>query len=159
MPIDPISAALDLAQALDVAGERPDHSRIASLNTLLALLQEPTVLTTLRKAAGSRREADVLLVAARALVDEGETALRAWRRSKTAAPIPVAVVLEGGLVQAICSAQALPHIRFEVVDYDVEGAAPDETQRVPFVDGANDDRVPTQRRSIDALRHRLDSVR
>ena len=135
MPIDLTPTTLSLAEALSGPGGDHEHSRLTALRSLLDLLQTPAALTAFRKAAPSRREADVLLVAARALVDQAEVALQAWRRAQPANPIPVAVVLEGGLVQAICCAERLPALRFEVVDYDVEGAAPDETLPVHFVDG------------------------
>lgn len=47
----------------------------------------------------------------------------------------VVIVLEGGLVQAVCCAEPLPGLRFEVVDYDTEGADPDEISPIPFIDG------------------------
>ncbi len=51
----------------------------------------------------------------------------------------VAIVLEGGLVQSICCAKPLPGVRFEIIDYDTEGADPDELHPIPFVDGTTTD--------------------
>jgi len=47
----------------------------------------------------------------------------------------VVIVLEGGLVQSICCAEPLPDVRFEILDYDIDGADLDEIQPIPYVDG------------------------
>ena len=51
--------------------------------------------------------------------------------------IKVVIVLEGGLVQAICSPVSLEDFEFEVVDYDTEGADADELSNIPYVDGSS----------------------
>jgi hypothetical protein len=51
----------------------------------------------------------------------------------------VVIVLQGGLVQAICCAEPLPGLRFEIIDYDVEGADSDQVSPIPYVDGASAD--------------------
>ena len=52
-------------------------------------------------------------------------------------PPKVAVVLDGGLVQCLTSDRPndVPPITFMVIDYDTDGAAPEETVKVPQGDG------------------------
>jgi len=54
-----------------------------------------------------------------------------------APPPKVAVVLDGGLVQCLTADRPkdVPSITFMVIDYDTDGAAPDETVKVPQGDG------------------------
>ena len=127
--------------------EQPGFSRLNALRRLVALCRSPPVESALRQEAGSFAEADWLVVAAEALIVDAAPALAAWESTHSAGPTVVAVVVEGGLVQAVCGSRPLPRVRFEVIDYDVEGAAPEDLSTIAFVDGTT---MPALRR-VEAL--------
>ena len=67
---------------------------------------------------------------------DAEVALADWERRAIAPPTPVAIIVQGGVVQEVCSSGPLPQLRFEVVDYDVDGSDAAEADPVRFVDGS-----------------------
>lgn len=54
-----------------------------------------------------------------------------------AIPAYLAVVMEGGLVQAVVSNTALPDLNVLVIDYDTEGSNPENQVSVPQADGSS----------------------
>ncbi len=147
MLLDLTDPAQALAKSLAGPVEQPGFRRLDALRRLVALCRSPPVESALRQEAGTFAEADWLVVAAETLIVDAAPALAAWEKACSAGPTVVAVVVEGGLVQAVCVSRPLPCVRFEVVDYDVEGAQAEDLSAIAFVDGTT---TPAFRR-VEAL--------
>ena len=124
-----------MAKALTGPSVSTPVTRLDALRRLEVLLRTPAVAAALRSEANSLAEADWLLVALEALILDANPALAAWEKAKAASPQPVAIIIQGGVVQDVCSATPLPQLRFETVDYDVDGADESECEAVRFIDG------------------------
>lgn len=135
MPVDPRHPAHALAKALTGPTLSAPYTRLDGLRRLAVLCRTPAVRAALLGEANALAEVEWIVVALEALVLDAEVALADWERRAAAAPTPVAIIVQGGVVQEVCSAVPLPQLRFEVLDYDVDSSDLREADSVPFTDG------------------------
>ena len=135
MSVNPDPAAA-LAKAITGEPGAEPSTRLDRLRCLAAMFRTSTVQAALPGDATSMAEAERLVVALEAFVLEAQAVLTAWEARAAGPPTAVAIIVQGGVVQEVCSAEALPHLRFEVVDYDVDSGDASEADLVRFEDGS-----------------------
>ena len=135
MPVDFRHPAFALARALTGSSLTPPGTRLEALRRLASLCRRPAIKAALQSEATSVAEVRRLTAALRGLVRDAERALAKWEQASAAPPTAVAIILQDGVVQQICSAKPLPDLRFETVDYDVDSSDAGEADLVTFVDG------------------------
>ena len=107
MPVDPRHPAHALAKALTGPTLSAPYTRLDGLRRLAPRWRPPAVRAARRSAANPQADGEWMGVAREALVLDAEVALADWERRAAAAPTPVAIIVQGGVVQEVCSAVPL----------------------------------------------------